>query len=150
MFSLDASWFPLYIYGFLKFILRKSIETKPYFSIFGLNPWYILMHTSSGFLHHGLIVYKIQPLINCMHSVQVYDKTCTWLIAKTSFVGKHCVEKVRIRNYSGVRIFPHSDYMRENADQNNSEYGHFLCIEGFLCWAYCWNIMILSNRSVAS
>ena len=28
-----------------------------------------------------------------------------------------------------VRIFPHSDYlvrMRENADQNNSEYRHFL------------------------
>ena len=28
MLSLDASWFPLYIYGFLKFILRKSIETS--------------------------------------------------------------------------------------------------------------------------
>ena len=25
-----------------------------------------------------------------------------------------------------VRIFPYSNWMRENADQNNSEYGHFL------------------------
>ena len=24
-----------------------------------------------------------------------------------------------------VRIFPHSDWIRENADQNNSKYGHF-------------------------
>ena len=30
----------------------------------------------------------------------------------------HCAKSVRIRSYS-VR-------MRENADQNNSEYGHFL------------------------
>ena len=25
-----------------------------------------------------------------------------------------------------VRIFPHSDWIRKSADQNNSEYGHFL------------------------
>ena len=38
---------------------------------------------------------------------------------------KHCVKIARIRSYSGPhfsRIFPHSD-------QNNSEYGHFLCSE---------------------
>ena len=31
-----------------------------------------------------------------------------------------------------VRIFPYSDWIQENADQNNSEYGHFLrsdCVE---------------------
>ena len=34
----------------------------------------------------------------------------------------------RIRNEYGeiLRIFPYSVRMRENADQNNSEYGHFL------------------------
>ena len=59
---------------------------------------------------------------------------------------KHCVKSDRIRSYSGPHsslIFPHSDWMRrdteylsvfspnagkcdKNADQNNSEYGHFL------------------------
>ena len=55
--------------------------------------------------------------------------------------GKHCVKSVRIRSYSGPHfpafglnterygISPHSVRMRENADQNNSEYGHFLCSE---------------------
>ena len=58
----------------------------------------------------------------------------------------HCVKSVRVRSYSGPlfsRIFPHSDWIRrdssylfvfspnvgkrgKNADQNNSEYGHFL------------------------
>ena len=48
----------------------------------------------------------------------------------------HYVKSVRIRSYSGpyfgilVRIGSISPYlvpMRENADQNSSEYGHFLC-----------------------
>ena len=34
----------------------------------------------------------------------------------------HCVKSVRIRSYSG----PYSVKMRENTDQKNSEYGHFL------------------------
>ena len=34
----------------------------------------------------------------------------------------HCVKSVRIRSYSG----PQSVWMRENIDQNNSEYGYFL------------------------
>ena len=33
----------------------------------------------------------------------------------------HCVKSVRIQSYSG----PYSVQMRENTDQNNSEYGHF-------------------------
>ena len=33
----------------------------------------------------------------------------------------HCVKSVRIRSFSG----PYSVRMRENADQKNSEYGHF-------------------------
>ena len=33
----------------------------------------------------------------------------------------HCVKSVRMRSYSG----PYSVRMRENTDQNNSEYGHF-------------------------
>ena len=40
----------------------------------------------------------------------------------TDFVDvNHCVKAVRIRSYSG----PYSVRMRENKDQNDSEYGHF-------------------------
>ena len=41
----------------------------------------------------------------------------------------HCVKSVRIRCYSGPLLRSISLYtvrMRENADQSNSEYGHFL------------------------
>ena len=45
----------------------------------------------------------------------------------------HCVKRVRFQNYSGphfptfeLSISPYSAQMRENADQNNSKYGHFL------------------------
>ena len=45
----------------------------------------------------------------------------------------HCLKSVRIRSHSGLnrererdRTSPYSVRMRENADQNNSEYGHFL------------------------
>ena len=35
----------------------------------------------------------------------------------------HCVKSVGIRNYSGS----HFPAFGPNTDQNNSEYGHFLC-----------------------
>ena len=45
----------------------------------------------------------------------------------------HCVKCVLIRSYPGphfpafgLNISPYLVRMRENADQNNSEYGHFL------------------------
>ena len=51
----------------------------------------------------------------------------------------HCVKCVRIRSYSGphfpafgLNISPYSVRMRENADQNNSAYGHFSRTECFL------------------
>ena len=42
----------------------------------------------------------------------------------------HCVKSVRFRSYSGQHFHtfgmtPYSVRMRENANQNNSEYGHF-------------------------
>ena len=39
---------------------------------------------------------------------------------------KHCVKSARI-----LSISPYSVRMRENADQNNSEYGHFLRSENY-------------------
>ena len=43
-------------------------------------------------------------------------------------------QKVSVFGVILVRIFPHSNFffsvrMRENADHNNSEYGHFSCSE---------------------
>ena len=49
----------------------------------------------------------------------------------------HCVKCVRIQSYSGPHfpsIYPHSNWIRRdtpNANQSNSEYGHFLRSE---CW----------------
>ena len=34
---------------------------------------------------------------------------------------------IRIEHGEILRISPYSVQMRDNADQNNSEYGHFLC-----------------------
>ena len=60
----------------------------------------------------------------------------TWVIAQCvistgvfPMMSRHYVKSVRIWSYSGP-YFPHSDLiysirMRENADQNNSEYKHF-------------------------
>ena len=50
----------------------------------------------------------------------------------------HCVKSVRIRSYSSPyfpsfglnterSVSPHSVRMQRNTDQNNSEYGHYLC-----------------------
>ena len=41
----------------------------------------------------------------------------------TKVYHQHFVKGVRIRGYSGP-YFPHLARMRENTDQNNSEYGH--------------------------
>ena len=59
----------------------------------------------------------------------------------------HHTKIVRIRSYSGRRFpafglnmetyfvaSPYSDHMRENADQNNSEYRHFLRSGGDECF----------------
>ena len=54
---------------------------------------------------------------------------------QTLIIEKHCVKSVC--SYSELfwsafvrRISPYSVRIRENADQNNSECGHFLCSEG--------------------
>ena len=53
----------------------------------------------------------------------------------------HCVQSVRIRSYSGpyfpafgqnTERYPYSVRMRENTNQNNSEYGHILRNDKFL------------------
>ena len=41
---------------------------------------------------------------------------------------KRCVKK-SVFGVSLVRMFQWLDWIRENVDQNNSEYGHFLCSE---------------------
>ena len=68
----------------------------------------------------------------------------------------HCVKSVRIWSYSGlyfpafglntvVRISPYSVQMRENTDQNNSEYGHFLRSEYKSC-SLCTKILSHSDQ----
>ena len=47
---------------------------------------------------------------------------------------RHRVKSVRIRSYSG----PYSVQMRENTDENNSEYGHFSRSDDFEGKALCY------------
>ena len=54
----------------------------------------------------------------------------------------HCLKNVRILSYSG----PYSVRMLENADQNNSEYGHF-SRSGDLVSYYNINIFFLNNHT---
>ena len=44
----------------------------------------------------------------------------------TDAITEHCVKSVRIQSFSGPH-FPYSVQMRENTEQKNSDYGHFLC-----------------------
>ena len=53
----------------------------------------------------------------------MFNGTVTHLVPGFPPISLHCVENVRIRSYSG----PYSVQMRESTDENNSEYGHFLC-----------------------
>ena len=53
----------------------------------------------------------------------------------------HCVKSVRIRSYSSpyfLRISPYSVRMRDNTDENNSEYGHFSRSEYFYQKLWTW------------
>ena len=62
----------------------------------------------------------------------------------------HCVKSIRIRSYSGPHIWsfilhisPYSVRMRENADQNNSKYVHFLRSDLIMI---LWNIINFLDR----
>ena len=55
--------------------------------------------------------------------------------------GVHCVNSVRIRSYSGL-LFPVFELrMRENVDQNNSEYGHFRAL-------VCFKVKLVTGLTV--
>ena len=56
-------------------------------------------------------------------------------ISRTPIYKNHCVKSVRI-----LRISPYSVQMRENAGQNNFEYGHFLRSE------HLWRAASLHNK----
>ena len=69
----------------------------------------------------------------------VYEVPVYEVLKMPALDSLHCVESVQIRSFFRsvfsrirteygeiLRISPYSVQMRENADQNNSEYGHFL------------------------
>ena len=56
-----------------------------------------------------------------IHSDFLYEKR---IISSTST--RNTAWKVFVFGVFLVRIFPHADRIRENTDQKNSEYGHFL------------------------
>ena len=69
---------------------------------------------------------RYSPLCQCsllthVVCVQEWVWTIVEIMMLTFSVSLHCVKSIRIRSYSG----PYSVRMRENTDQNNSEYGLF-------------------------
>ena len=92
----------------------------------------------------------------------------------TNFYVSHCVKSVRIWSYSGPHsafsrtlnefgeifgISPYSVQMRENTDQNNSEYGHvsrsiyhanFLIFQPFICPVSRFHSEYCQSRDEAS
>ena len=69
------------------------------------------------------------------NKVRALAQICVLDPVNSSIPGWHCMKSVRIRSYFGPHfpvfglnrgISPYSVRMKENADQNNSEYGHFL------------------------
>ena len=82
--------------------------------------------------------YYLQDKLGTIFYVGEYQKHLQKSWKHLKYQNMDCVKSVRIRSYSGP-YFPHSDWiqrvrsvypysvrMRKNADQNNSEYGHFL------------------------
>ena len=63
-----------------------------------------------------LSFFRLEAYLEPCHQTFVISLLCP-NIAVNYFQQKHCVKSVRILSYSV--------WMRENADQNNSEYGHF-------------------------
>ena len=83
----------------------------------------------NGKLHFLCSVFFYHPLLK--------SSNVTSFNLKAFLETKHCVKGIRIRSYSGphfpaleLRFSPYSVPMRENADQNNSEYEHFSRSEG--------------------
>ena len=64
----------------------------------------------------------------------------------------HCVKSVTFGSYSGPHFpafSPYSVQMRENADLNNSKYGHFSTSEWKAYpWKACWTLITCSSKVI--
>ena len=83
---------------------------------------------------------KIHVSIGFSETKHVISIQCTF----GCYFRIHCVKSVRIRSYSS----PYSVRMRENADQKNSEYGHFLRSDSVLYLQKNMNRKIISRQLV--
>ena len=88
--------------------------------------WHSSWRVSSHILLNGFFYLKELALLSML---------LCWY-TKHNYSDPPCVKNIRIGSYSGphfpafglniwLRISPYSVWMRENTDQNNSEYGHF-------------------------
>ena len=136
MFSFFSPFYPLYSFWvvimklFFQDILKWVQCSKLYFDIIGIRLWIIIFMKSITLYFILLITYSWS--ISCVQD-DMFD------ISQKSLTIYHCVKRVRIRSYSGsyfsrIRteygelrsISTYAIQMRENTNQNNSEYGHFL------------------------
>ena len=60
--------------------------------------------------------------LGILANYKILGKSPSWfVIADKTYKETHCIKSIRIRSYSD----PYSVQIQEDADQNNSEYGHF-------------------------
>ena len=90
--------------------------------------WFLLVHMFCVWYYSMVLWIKTATTITSMLITQSSRSTQRSLGDNSKMGGTQCV-KVSVFGVILVRIFPHSDWhsvqMRQNTDQNNSEYGHF-------------------------
>ena len=111
---------------------RKLMWIQLYWSLFFVKLHafrQLLLHTANRMLGRSLLWES--KSINATTPRSLSSKL--FRIVYESHWQYRCAKCVRIRSYSGphfpafrLRISPYSVRMRENVDQNNSKYGHFL------------------------
>ena len=129
-------------------VLRKFIELswKPYLEHLYLFYSLIFKQTENKYLYWTV---NLCGLRKCKSSSVVWPGLIfvpySWQQCSTW----HCVKSVGIRSYSGPYFLAFGlKKIRENTDQNNSEYRHFLCsvdfhqIQKIICK---WHILFLCH-----
>ena len=135
---------------------------------FGFNPkWYGPFSASkcSTYLYLPVIFWTLPLFKLCgtpLRGRKVVERQVLFFYCVTNFVfiyifyqclrTFHCIKSVRIWSHSGPHFpafgfSPYSVQMQEKADQNNSEYEHFLCsIHSFNFFRYIRQVLSRQNK----
>ena len=103
---------------------KRQVPIKP--SMHNIPKWSKTLEKASS---KYCKIYKMCLTILGQYTLMGYGSSSD-VPLMTDAVTEHCVKSVRIQSFSGPH-FPYSVQMRENTEQKNSEYGHFLCSRSY-------------------